>query len=67
MKRFYQQLSVIPAEAGQEAFQRYPEGRAIKLDTGLRRYDVKILPEIESLIRNYFTNGNHFFNLARNY
>jgi hypothetical protein len=30
-----------------------PEGRTTKLDTGLRRYDIKIFPEIEPLILGY--------------
>jgi hypothetical protein len=45
--------------ARSEAFQRYPEGRTIKLDTGLRRYDVKIFPEIEPLIFGIKYWGRH--------
>jgi hypothetical protein len=34
-----------------------PGGRTTKLDTGLRRYDVKLFPEIEPLILGCFKNN----------
>jgi hypothetical protein len=62
MKRFCQQLFVIPAKgwAHSEAFQRYPEVITTKLDTSLRRYDVKVFPEIESLILDSKKNSLNF-------
>jgi hypothetical protein len=96
MKRFCQQLSVIPAEAGIQKYQgrngtatlatplytrpgpvsnirshyNFPEiknseGRTTKLDNGLPRYDVKILPKMESLILVYCFDDGFWDRLKR--
>jgi hypothetical protein len=51
MKRFCQQLSVIPTKAGiQEVTQQSGYRLPVQARDRLRRYDIKLFLEIESLI-----------------